>query len=457
MAANPPTVAERSLFDRKEYARRRRRVMESLDDSSLLVLPTAPVVRRNRDVDYPFRPDSNFFYLTGFDEPQAVAVLAPGRAQGEYLLFCREHDPEQEKWIGHCAGLQAAVARHGADDAFPIGDLDDILPGLMEGRPRVYYSMGTYAEFDHRVLGWIGQLRQRGRYTAGGSAEIVSFDHILHDLRLFKSAAEVRVMRRAVEASASAHRRAMARCRPGLYEYQLEAELMHEFARHGCRASAYPSIVAGGANGCVMHYTRNDALLADGDLVLIDAGAEYSYYASDITRTFPVSGRFSAAQRALYEVVLAAQAEAIAAVRVGNDFQAPHRAAVRVIAAGLVELGLLAGDARRALASGDYRRYYMHPTGHWLGLDVHDVGDYRLDGAWRVFEPGMVTTVEPGIYIGADAHEVPREWRGIAIRIEDDVLVARDGPEVLSAAVPSDVDTIEALVGTALQGEAAGV
>jgi Xaa-Pro aminopeptidase len=432
------------MVERKEYARRRRRVMEALDDTSVLIAPTAPVLRRNRDVEFPFRPDSDFYYLTGFAEPEAVAVLVPGRPQGEYLLFCREHDPQMERWVGRCAGLDQAISRFGADDAFPMSDLDDILPGIMEGRARVYYSMGNYADFDQRVLGWLGILRHRGHYSSG-HAEIVSPDHIIHDLRLVKSAAEVRVVRQAVAASAHAHRHAMAVCEPGMPEYELEAELLREFARHGARHSAYPSIVAGGANGCIMHYTHNDSRLNDGDLVLIDAGAEFDYYAADITRTFPVGGTFSEPQRLLYETVLRAQEAAIAEVYPGNDFNAPHRTAVRVIAQGLIELGLLDGPLDRVLRDGDYERYYMHPTGHWLGLDVHDVGEYKLGGAWRVFEPGMITTVEPGLYISPDADELGRRWRGIAIRIEDDVLVTRDGPEVLTAAVPKSVAEVEAL------------
>ncbi|MBT6277483.1 MAG: M24 family metallopeptidase [Chromatiales bacterium] len=434
------------MVERREYARRRRRVMETLDDSTVVIIPTAPVLHRNRDVEYPFRPDSDFYYLTGFDEPEAVAVIAPGRSQGEYILFCRERDPIQEIWTGRCAGLDQAVARFGADDAFPIGDLDDILPGIMEGRGRVYYSMGTYPDFDHRVLSWLNSLRRR-QYI-GGAAGIVSLDHIIHDMRLYKSAAELRAMRHAVGASVSAHKRAMAACKPGVYEYQLEADMVHEFASFGCRTTAYPSIVAGGVNGCIMHYTDNDDALTDGDLVLIDAGAEYQYYASDVTRTFPVNGKFSDCQRAIYELVLAAQIAGIDAVCAGSDFNAPHRAAVAVIAQGLVALGLVEGPASRALETGSFQRFYMHPTGHWLGLDVHDVGDYKFEGAWRSLEPGMVTTVEPGIYIAADA-PVPPCWRGIAIRIEDDVLVTRSGREVLSEGLPKQPDAVEALVGSA--------
>ncbi|NKC16836.1 MAG: M24 family metallopeptidase [Gammaproteobacteria bacterium] len=442
-------------MDRREYARRRRRVVESLDDTCIVIVPTAPVMLRNRDVEYPFRPDSDFYYLTGFAESEAVAVMIPGREQGEYLLFCRERDSRRDLWTGRCVGLEDAVSKFGADDAFPVSDLDDILPGLMEGRSKVYYPIGKYADFDYRVLNWANRLRRqrRGRYSQG-SAEIVALDHILHDMRLYKSAAELRTIRHAVDASVAGHKRAMAASRPGLHEYQLEAEVLHEFARHGCRWAAYPSIVAGGVNGCVMHYTDNGALLNDGDLVLLDAGAEYQFYAGDVTRTFPVNGRFSPVQRAIYELVLSAQQAAIDVIRPGNDCNAPHRAAVAVIAAGLADLGVIPGPARTAGERSDYQHFYMPSTGHWLGLDVHDVGDYKVEGAWRAFEPGMVTTVEPGVYIPPDATQVAPRWRGIAVRIEDDVAVTRHGREVLSAALPKAVNAVEALSGASDHDEA---
>jgi Xaa-Pro aminopeptidase len=439
------------MVDRKEYARRRRRVMEALDDSSVLIVPTAPIQRRNRDVDYPFRPDSDFYYLTGFAEPAAVAVIAPGREQGEYIIFCRERDPLAERWLGRCAGLDEAVARYGADDAFPMSDLDDIAPGIMEGRQRVYYAMGNYLEFDHRVLGWLNVLRGRGQY-AEGHAEIVSPEHIIHDMRLIKSAAELRVMRKAIAASVDAHKRAMAMCQPGVFEFQLEAEMLHTFAKNGARHSAYQTTVAGGENGCIFHYTQNDCALAKGDLVLIDGGAEYDYYAADVTRTFPVDGKFRPAQKALYNVVLRAQEAAIDAVRPGNDFNAPHRAAVAAATKGLVELGIVPGPLSRALKSGHTEALFMGPTGHWLGLDVHDVGEYKLGGEWRVFEPGMVTTVEPGLFIPVDAPKIDAKYRGIAVRIEDDILVTRGEPEVLSAALPKEPAQIERLVGSGNDG-----
>jgi Xaa-Pro aminopeptidase len=436
------------VIERKEYARRRRRLVEELGDDCVAIIPTAPLRRRNRDIDHAFRPDSDFYYLTGFPEPRAVAVLVPGRSQGEYLLFCEERSTDEVMLHGACAGMDGAVEQFGADDAFPIGDIDEILPGIIEGRSRVYYSMGNYTDFDHRVLAWLQDLRRRSRY-GGGPGEIVALDHIVHDMRLVKSAAEIRMIRSALTASERGHLRAMAATRPGVTEHMLEAELRYGFAEAGSRHIAYPCIVAGGENGCTMHYIDNTSVLKDGDLVLLDAGAEYGYYASDVTRTYPVNGRYSSQQRALYTVVLEAQASAIDAARAGADFNAPHRAAVGVIARGLIDLGLLRGPLELVLRTESYRQFYMHPTGHWLGLDVHDVGDYKLDGEWRVLEPSMVLTVEPGLYIAPDA-QVAAHWRGQAVRIEDDILVTRSTPEILSAAIPKTIDALEAAVGVAL-------
>jgi len=431
-----------------EFRRRRKRVMEVVGESGIAIIPTAPVRPRNRDIEYPYRPDSDFYYLTGFAEPEAVAVFLPGRAGGEYLLFCRENDPEQERWHGSRIGLEAACDKYGADDAFPVGDLDDILPGLLEGRSRVYYAMGYSREFDQRLLGWVTRLRERGRAGTNSPAEFIALDHVLHDLRLYKSQAEIKVMEEAIAVSTAAHRRAMRVCRPGMNEGDIEAEIVHEFMLGGCRSVAYPSIVAGGRNACVLHYTRNDASLRDGDLLLIDAGAERDCYAADITRTFPVNGRFSPAQRAIYALVLAAQSAAIAAVRPGNHWNDPHQEAVRVMTEGLLELGLLKGRLSNLLKRERYRSFYMHRTGHWLGMDVHDVGDYKIGDEWRVLEPGMVLTVEPGLYISEGARGVARKWWNIGVRIEDYVLVTRDGVRVLTAAAPKAIDEIEALVGS---------
>lgn len=433
-------------MDQKEFAKRRKRLMQMMGEDAVAILPTAPMHTRNRDVEFPYRPDSDFHYLTGFPEPEAVAVLAPGRAHGEYILFCRERDPQMEVWNGPRAGQDGAVETYGANDSFPIADIDDILPGLLENRERVYYTMGVHADFDQRLIGWVNRLRGKARAGVHTPGEFVALDHLLHDMRLFKSSAEIKTMRRAAQIAAKGHRRAMQACRPGMYEYQLEAELLYEFMKGGARSPAYPSIVGGGPNGCILHYIENQAPMNAGDLVLIDAGAEYDYYASDITRTFPVNGEFSKTQRALYEVVLAAQNAAIDEVQAGNDWNQPHIAAVRVLTEGLVELGLLKGQVRKLIKEEAYRRFYMHRTGHWLGMDVHDVGDYKIDGEWRVLEPGMVMTVEPGLYIPAGSKGVAKKWWNTGIRIEDDVRVMRTGNEVLSAGAPKDPDEIEALM-----------
>ena len=383
--------------------------------------------------------------MTGFHEPDAVAVLIPGRPHGEYLLFCRERDPEMETWNGLRAGTRGAVDTFDADDAFPVGDIDEILPGLMESRDRVFYTMGSRPQFDQRVMEWINRLREGVRTGMRTPDKFVSLEHLLHDMRLYKSRSEIRVMRTAAKIACRAHKRAMQHCRPGQYEYEIDAELSHEFRTAGM-VPAYSSIVGGGANGCILHYTENNAQLNDGDLLLIDAGAEYDCYASDVTRTFPVNGRFSAPQKALYEVVLAAQTAAIKKVRAGNHWNAPHAAAVRVLTRGLIKLGILKGKPADLIRKEAYRRFYMHRTGHWLGMDVHDVGDYKVGGTWRELEPGMVLTVEPGLYIPAGTRGVARKWWDIGIRIEDDVLVTRDEPDVLSAAAPRTVAEIEAVM-----------
>jgi len=436
-------------LDKREFKRRRKKVMDVMDHDCIAIVPTAPVRSRNRDVEYPYRPDSDFYYLTGFNEPEAVAVLAPGRPQGEYILFCRERDPEMEQWNGARAGLEGACAEFGADDAFPISDIDDILPGLLETRSDVYYAMGYYQEFDQRMLTWVNKLRTRSRAGVNSPSQFVALDHVLHDMRLYKSKAEIKTMAHAMDISAGAHRRAMGACRPGMTEYQIEAELMHEFMRAGGRNVAYPPIVAGGPNACVLHYTENSARLNDGDLLLIDAGVEYDYYASDITRTFPVGGKFSREQRAIYELVLESQYAAIDKVRPGNHWNDPHEAAVEVITEGLADLGLLKGRLSTLIKKEAFRKFYMHRTGHWIGMDVHDVGDYKIEGEWRVLEPGMVMTIEPGIYIRGGEKGVAKKWHNIGVRIEDDVLVTRDKPQVLTKAAPKRIDEVEALVGSA--------
>jgi Xaa-Pro aminopeptidase len=433
-------------MDKKECLRRRKRLMDMIGSDSIAIIPTASVYIRNRDVEFPFRPDSDFYYLTAYPEPEAVAVLIPDRADGEFILFCRESDEEMETWHGRRAGLEGAMEIYGADDAFPIEDMDDILPGLIEGHERIFYNMGSDQNFDQRVMAWVKQIRDKARTGVVAPDEFISLNHFLHDMRLYKSRLEIKLMRQAAKISSKAHQRAMQNCKPGMHEYQIEAELIHEFIRNGARAAAYPSIVGSGANGCILHYTENQDEINDGDLLLIDAGAEFHGYASDVTRTFPASGRFSTAQRQAYELVLAAQLAAIEEVKPGNHWNDPHDAAVRVLTEGMVELGILKGDPEELIKDQDYTKYYMHRTGHWIGMDVHDVGDYKLDGEWRMLEPGMVMTVEPGLYFPAGMRGLPKKWWNIGIRIEDDVLVTKEGYEVLSKDAPKQVDEIEELM-----------
>lgn len=434
------------MISRQEFARRRRELMDNMEENSIAILPAAPERRRNRDIDHMYRQDSDFWYLSGFPEPEAVMALIPGREHGEFVLFCRERNREMETWHGYRSGPEGAVSDYGADDAFPISDIDEILPGLIEGRDRVYYDMGRDTDFDRQVMSWVNSIRAKVRSGAHPPGEFLALTHLLHDQRLFKTAAEMKVMRRAGEIAAAGHVRAMRAVAPGMYEYQLEAEYLHEFMRHGARSPAYPTIVGGGRNGCILHYINNDQKLKDGDLVLVDAGAEYECYASDITRTFPVNGKFSAEQQAVYEVVLASQLAAIDRVRPARHWNDPHEAAVQVLTQGMKDLGLLKGEVSELIEQEAYRRFYMHRTGHWLGLDVHDVGDYKVHDEWRVLEPGMVMTVEPGIYIAPDDDTVAAKWRGIGIRIEDDVAVTRKGHEIFTNDVPKSVADIEKLM-----------
>jgi len=429
-----------------EFARRRKALMAQMEPNSIAIVPAAPERPRSRDTEYHYRQDSDFLYLSGFEEPDSVLVLIPGRAHGAYVLFVRERNREREIWDGYRAGPEGACSDYEADDAFPIDDIDDILPGLLEGKQRVYYAMGKDSEFDQRVMGWVNSIRAKVRSGATPPGEFLDLSHFLNDLRLFKSSAELRVMTEAAEISARAHVRAMKAAGAGVMEYQLEAEILHEFNMSGARFPAYNSIVGGGKNGCILHYIENSAALKNGDLVLIDAGCELDYYAADITRTFPVNGKFSAEQKALYEICLSAQLAAIEVAKPGNHWNDPHETTVRVITQGLIDIGLLEGELAQLIESEAYKEFYMHRAGHWLGMDVHDVGDYKVGGEWRVLEPGMVMTVEPGIYVAPDNERVAKKWRGIGIRIEDDVVSTKDGNRVLSAGVPKTVSEIEALM-----------
>ncbi|KJV07948.1 Xaa-Pro aminopeptidase [Methylocucumis oryzae] len=420
--------------------------MQRIGKNNIDIIASASVCTRNRDVDYPFRQDSDFYYLTGFNEPDAMAVFIPGREQGEYILFCREYDEKKALWEGAHAGLEGATKHYDADDAFPITDLNDILPGMLEGKTKVFYPMGRDPELDHHLLDWIKHIRSQSRTGLVAPGELIALEPILHEMRLFKSATEIKLMRTAAEVSAKAHVQAMRLCKPGLYEYQIEAELLYHFHQAGLRHVAYPSIVATGSNACTLHYTDNNSKLKAGDLLLIDAGAECDHYAADITRTFPVSGKFTEPQRQLYQLVLDAQAAALEQIKPGASWIQVHDAAVEVLTKGMVALGLLKGRVKKLIKDEKYKQFYMHRTGHWLGMDVHDVGDYKINQEWRVLEAGMVLTVEPGIYIPVDGKNIDAKWRGIGIRIEDDVLVTKQGYEILTSGVPKTIAEIEALM-----------
>ena len=430
----------------REMKQRRKELMAQMESNSIALLTAAPPRIRNNDAEYLYRQNSDFYYLTGLREQDAVLALIPGRKQGETVLFCQEKNKEKELWTGILLGPEAACPELGVDDAFPIGDIDDILPGLIEGRERVYYSLGKDKDFDNRVMDWVKVIRNKSKQGAQPPGEFQVLDHLLHELRLTKSSAEIALMEQAAKISAEGHRRAMAYCRPGIREYELEAELLYAFTRGGSRAPAYSSIVAAGDNACILHYNNNDAIVKEGDLVLIDAGCEYDHYASDITRTFPANGRFSPEQKAIYEIVLQAQQAAIAAILPGAAWDEPHNASIKAITSGLVKLGLLKGRVSKLVKSEAYKEFYMHRVGHWIGLDVHDVGDYKIDDKWRLLEPGMVTTIEPGIYIAPDNKRVAKKWRGIGVRIEDDVLVTRTGHRILSTGIPKTVSEIESFM-----------
>jgi Xaa-Pro aminopeptidase len=422
------------------YRKRRERLAAAMG-AGIAVVPTAPERIRNRDTHYPYRFDSHFYYLTGFTEPDAVLVLVSEKT----ILFCREKNAEREIWDGFRYGPAAARERFGFDEAHPIEELDALLPGLLENQPALFYPVGADAEWDARAMGWLNAVRAKARAGTAAPDRVQDVRSLLDEMRLVKDAQELGVMRRAARITAAAHRRAMQQARPGRNEYEIEAELLHEFRRNGAQFPAYWPIVAGGSNACVLHYVFNDAPLRDGDLLLIDAGCELDGYAADLTRTFPVNSRFSPAQRDVYEVVLAAQTAAIAAVKPGNAWNDPHDAAVRVLARGLLDLKLLAGTLDAVLEKETYKRFYMHRTGHWLGLDVHDAGEYKRAGKWRALAPGMTLTVEPGLYI-RPADDVPAAFHNIGVRIEDDVAVTAGGCEVLTAEAPKAVVDVEALM-----------
>ncbi|KAA0876212.1 Xaa-Pro aminopeptidase [Nitrincola tapanii] len=428
------------------YANRRRQLLQALPANTIALVAAASLQNRNRDTEYAFRQNSDFYYLTGFNEPDAILLLIPGRSEGEAILFCPPRDAAMEIWTGLRAGPEGCVQHFALDQAFNLTELDARLPELLSGKMALYYPMGESAQLDSRIQVWLGQVRAGARQGWQAPEQLVTLSSLVHEMRLFKSSEEVALMQRAADISAQAHCQAMRVCRPGLYEYHLEAEIHYQCQRQGARFQAYSAIVGGGANACILHYIENQAPLLDGDLVLIDAGCELDNYASDITRTFPVNGRFSPEQKALYQLVLKTQEACIAAMAPGVPWNVIHDLSVQHLTEGLVDLGLLQGEVDALIEAEAYKPFYMHRIGHWLGMDVHDVGRYKLQGQWRALEPGMVMTVEPGLYIAPDNLDVEPRWRGIGIRIEDDVLVTTDGHHILTQTVPKQVDEIEALM-----------
>jgi len=433
------------MIKQQEFARRRKQLMRMAGEDSIIILSAASEKIRNSDVHYPYRQNSDFLYLTGFSEPGAVLCMLPDAKAPKSILFCRERDPEREMWDGPMAGLKGAVSHYGMDEAIDIDDLGKRLPKMLQDRDRIYYDLGKAPLFDQRLIGWLNDFRDKPRKTFHAPEEIHALDHMLHDLRLYKSKDELKAMQRSAAVAVEAHERAMKSCRPGMNEAEIHAELNYVFTRNQCHPS-YNPIVGGGANACILHYIANRDLLNDGDLLLIDAGAEYDGYASDITRTFPVNGKFSPEQKDLYDVVLEAQVAAIDKARAGNHWQDVHDVAVRVATRGMIDLGILKLSLEEELVQEGYKHFYVHNTGHWLGLDVHDVGDYTVDGESRLLEPGMVMTVEPGIYIPPNDNSVRKVFRGMGIRIEDNVVVTRDKPQVLTADLAKTTADIEALM-----------
>ena len=433
-----------------DFQQRRAQLAKKMGANSIAIIATSPVAYRNRDADYKFRADSSFFYLTGFPEPEAVAVIETFESGDEYSysLFCRERNRELEIWNGYRAGIDGAIEDYDADEAYAIDLLDEEIIEKLLDKNRLYYRIGHQADFDARVSQWLKKADAQQRQGHESPAQLIQLDRIVDEMRLIKSMQEIELMQIASKISAKAHMRAMQKVRSGMMEYALEAELNYIFGQYGCVPS-YNSIVGGGANGCILHYVENNQPLKDGDLVLIDAACEYECYASDITRTFPVNGKFSAEQKALYEVVLASQYAAIDAVKIGHSYREPHSVATKILTEGLLDLGLLKGELNELLETEAYRQFYMHGTGHWLGMDVHDVGTYKTAGEWRAYEAGMVVTVEPGLYIAPDDETVDEKWRGIGIRIEDDVVATQQGPRVLTSDVVKDIDDIEHLMAEA--------
>jgi len=435
-------------IDPQLYTARREAFVKQIGEG-VAIFPAAPLSIRSHDTEYRYRQDNDLYYLTGFPEPESVCLLSPQHDKERFILFVRPRDKDKEIWTGKRFGVEGAKEIFGADAAYPIDKLDEVLPEHIVAVEKVYYALGRDERMNAKILELMNRGRMQRPRSGRGPVSLIDPGEILHEQRLRKSAEEIGLMRRAVAASAAAHHAALTQTRSGMYEYEIEALLEFHFRRLGAEGPAYPSIVASGANATILHYTLNNQRMQEGALLLIDAAAEYGCYCSDVTRTFPIGARFSPLQRDIYNLVLTAQKQAIAMVCPGVRFDDVHQRATEILVDGLREFGLLEGQTREIIEKGEHRRFYMHRTSHWLGMDVHDVGKYRLDEVSRTLEPGMVLTVEPGIYIAEDAEGVDDRYRGIGVRIEDDVLVTAEGHEVLSAAIPKDVDDIEALRGGA--------
>ena len=434
-----------NILNQTEFAQRREALLAQLADNSALLIKSATMVNRNSDVDYLFRQDSNFYYFTGFNEPDAMMLLKKTATGIEYHMFCQPRNKEMEIWFGYRAGEEGVLEQYQADFSYSNDQLAEKMPELLNGLDHLYFHWENES-LSEQVQSWLAAMRKRSRQGVIPPSQLLQLANVTNEMRLIKSPAEQALMRKASQISAQAHVKAIQACKPGVMEYQLDSHIQHHFSLNGCPQAAYPSIVGSGENCCILHYIENDQALKDGDLVLIDAGAEYQYYAGDITRTFPVNGKYSAEQTAIYEVVLKANLECIAMVKPGTCWNAIHEHAVLVLTTGLHELGLLKGDVQTLMEEEAYREFFMHKLGHWLGMDVHDVGDYKVDGQWRDLKAGMVMTVEPGIYIAIDNMQVEARWRGIGVRIEDDVLVTENGCEVMTSAVPKSIAEIEALM-----------
>jgi Xaa-Pro aminopeptidase len=433
----------------QEYLNRRQALLAKMVAGSAAIIFAAPVATRNADSEYPYRQHSDFWYFTGFNEPEAALVLIKSDEHHSHsVIFNRVRDITAETWYGRRLGQDAAPEKLAVDRALPFDEIVDNLPLLFNGLDVIYHAQGEFAYADKLVFDALEKLRQGARKELRAPATLTDWRDWVHDMRLFKSPEEIAIIRRAGEITALAHQRAMQHCRPGMYEYQLEAEIHYEFTRSGARYPSFNTIVGSGVNGCILHYTENESLMKDGDLVLVDAGCEYQGYAGDITRTFPVNGKFTPAQRQIYDLVWAAEQKAFQLYRPGSSIQEVTEAVVRLIVEGLIKLGILHGEVETLLSEKAYRRYFMHGLSHWLGLDVHDVGNYGTADRARILEPGMVLTIEPGLYIAPDA-DVPPEYRGIGIRIEDDILITKQGNEILTPQVVRNADDIEALMAAA--------